>query len=152
MIPKKFKIEHEHLDFNTFMFDSENHGFNTIVIATMCSEQYKPLFRIGRLVQVRKDSGCFGTDTMLIRMANGRLQSWENVSFCQPKNEYKELYDSFFKKVELDEPNMEYTICGELPATGFIITDMDCTKGETYSFDMALSKDKISFSEIRKDK
>ena len=151
MIPKNFKIEHEHIDFESFTMDSEKHGFNTIVIATTCSNSYSPLIRIGRLVQVRKDSGCFGTDTILIRMANGKLQSWENVTFCTVSENYKKLYESFFKKVEIDEPDIEYSICNKLQAIGFIINGMDCTEGKTHSFDMCISKDKVSFSEVRTD-
>lgn len=149
MLPKNFKIEHEHIDFDSFTMDSAKHGFNTIVIATTCSNSNKPISRIGRLVQVRKDSGCFGTDTILIRMTDGNLQSWENVTFCTVAEKFKPLYESFFKDVELDEPDIEYSICNKLQATGFIVTGMDCTEGKTHSFDMCISKDKVQFSEVR---
>lgn len=149
MIPKNFKIEHEHIDFESFTMDSEKHGFNTIVIATICSNSIKPIDRIGRLVQVRKKSGCFGTDTILIRRTNGKLINWENVTFCTVSDSFKKLYESFFKNVELDEPNEEYSMCNKLHATGFVINGMDCTGGKTHSFDMCISKDKVSFSEVR---
>lgn len=151
MIRKNFKIEHDHIDFESFTMDSEKHGFNTIVIATTCSNSIDPVYRIGRLVQIRKDSGCFGTDTILIRMANGKLQSWENVTFCTVSEKYKKLYESFFKKVEIDEPGIEYTISDKYPAIGFVVNGMDCTGGKTYSFDMAVSKDKVSFSEVKSE-
>lgn len=149
MLPKNFKIEHEHIDFDSFTMDSEKHGFNTIVIATTCSESISPKLRIGRIVQVRKKSGCFGTDTVLIRLCDDKLQRWENVTFCTVSENFKKLYESFFKNLELDEPDIEYSISGKLQATGFIVNGMNCTEGKTHSFDMCISKDKVSFSEVR---
>jgi len=147
----KFEIKREH--FGEWKFESEKHGFNTIVISGPCPSSTKPEQRVGRLVQVRKKSGGFGSDTILIRMMNGRLQSWENQSFCSIAPEYANYYESLFKDVELDTPDIEYSICDRFKATGFVVEGMDCTDGKEYSFDMEITENEkgktIQFSETK---
>lgn len=76
---------------------------------------------VGRLVQVRKKTGVFGTDTVLIREPNGILSSHENQCFWIISEEYKTELDEIFKDVCLDDADEEeYTICGKDPVTGFL--------------------------------
>lgn len=69
--------------------------------------------RIGRLVQVRKGCGQFGTDVYLIRRINGVLMTCEN---CRMVHSDKDI------PVHAgDSTDSEYTIKGEYPETGFVI-------------------------------
>lgn len=69
---------------------------------------------IGRLVQIRKKSGQFGSDVFLIRHKNGKLSTLENAGL--------KLYDKeelpFFKG---DSTEQEYSIFGKSPKKGFIV-------------------------------
>lgn len=46
---------------------------------------------IGYAVQIRRNAGAFGSDLILIRLANGIIQAWENQSFFSMSEEQIEL-------------------------------------------------------------
>ena len=86
--------------------------------------------RVGRLVQVRKCCGQFGSDVFLVRLANGKLATFENVMIlpasCAAKRE------GFYTCMappkipgqgvcDSDSTDTEYSIEQSYPETGFII-------------------------------
>jgi hypothetical protein len=68
--------------------------------------------RIGRLVQVRKGCGQFGSDVYFLRTADGKLCTVENDSL---------KHSDAMITICCDTPETEYTITGEWPETGFIV-------------------------------
>lgn len=88
--------------------------------------------RTGRLVQVRKNCGQFGSHVYLIRVRDGELKTFENVMIRHSNDKHFER--NFYinngmtppivpeqDEDELDTENTEYTICDKWPETGFII-------------------------------
>ena len=69
---------------------------------------------IGRLVQVRKKCGAWGSDVLFIRLPSGKLRTFENVGI-QP---YKGKELPFYEGDSIEET---YTIMEQYPETGFII-------------------------------
>jgi phosphopantetheinyl transferase (holo-ACP synthase) len=107
------------------MFKFNDHVYVEMIIAP---EE----MRSGLLVQVRKGCGQFGSDVYLIRLKNGKLQSYSNVMIR--KVEDKEFVENFYHsngmkspKIEPQKPiygdstNEEYNIAGHYPAKGFIV-------------------------------
>lgn len=69
--------------------------------------------RIGRLVQVRKGCGQFGSDVYFIRRASGSIITGEN---CKLQHSTKDI------PVEpTDATTVEYSIRGEYPEVGFVV-------------------------------
>lgn len=128
---KEFKMDVKY--WGTVNINTEKHGFNTIVISGPCMGGQPDCKLIGRLVQVRKQSGAFGSDTVIIRCMDGELQSFHNQAFFSVHDDYKEEIDSLFKDVKLDLPNREYSIIGKHKAKGFVVHGMDCTDGKIYT-------------------
>ena len=92
--------------------------------------------RIGRLVQVRTGCGQFGTDIYLVRLRDGSLQSFGNV-MIRHANDLSFEY-AFYRSNNSTPPvipdqmpddsdtgNVEYTIAGKYPETGFIVQKPD---------------------------
>lgn len=88
--------------------------------------------RTGRLVQVRKSVGAFGSDVLILRLRDGSLASFENVLLRHAND--KDFEDAFYYSNgkrppiipdqpchEDDSPTAEYTIKNQWPETGFII-------------------------------
>jgi len=84
---------------------------------------------VGNLVQVRKGCGQFGSDVYFIRKFDGGLQSVENewIQKIDLKNPQ-----------ELEEPNLEYTMNGEFPETGFLIDNPKGWERKDASFSIAI--------------
>ncbi len=109
------------IDFDQFIFAGIN----------MSDNSFK--FRVGKVVQVRKEAGDFGSDMVLIRTLDGKLARHENQYFCTIKDEFiPELEKLYIEQYgdERDEPNTEYTLGKEFPETGFIIPSK-VKEGET---------------------
>lgn len=124
---KQFKLSTDYT--GKFNMNSEEHGFNNLVI---CLHPFvEDIKCIGRLVQVRKKSGVFGTDTIFIRLMDGELQCWENQGFFSISEEHKSYLESFFKDIPLDKENIEYSINGKHKAKGFIVENMCCIDEES---------------------
>jgi hypothetical protein len=136
---ENLEVKKEHL--GTFKMNSEEHGFNAIVIASLSRNE--DIDNVGRLVQVRKKSGAFGSDIILIRKINGELMSWHNQSFFSVSDEFKDYYTDLFKDIKLDEENTEYSLSGKHKAKGFVVNGMDCTDGKNYETSILISKTRL---------
>lgn len=93
--------------------------------------------RTGRLVQVRKGCGQFGSDLYFVRLRDGSLMTFENV-LIRPVGD-RGFEDAFYVSNgrqpptipdqpvnEVDSTEVEYTMAGgKYPAAGFIVTDPD---------------------------
>lgn len=130
-----FEIKKEHL--GVIKMNVEEYGFNSIIIANHCLENVPDNHRVGRLVQVRKKTGAFGSDEIIIRLANGKLQAFENQSFFSVSEEYKNYYDNLFYNTELDSENIAYTIQGKNAVAGFVVNSEKC--GYTTNSSITLS-------------
>jgi len=89
--------------------------------------------RVGIAVQVRLEAGDFGSDNVLLRHVNGKLQQHHNQSFWLIPDEYKEYLDEMFKDHLYDDADeMEYTLGADRsnPEKGFIVPSK-ITEGES---------------------
>lgn len=114
---------------NEYMGEMIHHwkesDFGEYVITGMIAGENSPLTRIGKMVQVRLEAGDFGSDCVLFRSADGVLRRHENQAFFRIPKEYYPEIKEFFKEVladnDPDRTDIEYTLSGEFPETGFII-------------------------------
>jgi hypothetical protein len=137
----KKKIEFNVSHWGQYKSNVEELGFKALVITGPimgCKD-----VRFGRVVQVRKKSGAFGTDTVLVREPDG-LKSYHNMGFFSVAPEYLPLYEEAMKEVDLEGRDKEgdaYNIQGKNEATGFVVYGMDDTGGKTYSFAVTTEKE-----------
>lgn len=88
--------------------------------------------RTGRLVQVRKGCGQFGSDIYFIRLRDGSLMTFQNALIRHVDDE--QFVDAFYRSNGKAAPEIPdqpddfgdsvdetYTIQGEWPETGFIV-------------------------------
>lgn len=75
---------------------------------------------IGKVFQVRKEHGAFGTDTVLIACLN-HLQSHENQSFWYVKDKYIEQLDKIFPDLSHWNQETEFDCAGTRKFKGFIV-------------------------------
>jgi len=129
-------------------FSRKNLYFNDLVVAEMIFTDDDK--RIGRLVQIRKGVGAFGSDLLFLRMHDGSLMSFENVAL-RPADD-KQFEDAFYwsngrkppvirpvDEYQRDEPNIEYTMLGgKYPETGFIIKSPRQPHSDQQSFAMTI--------------
>lgn len=127
----EMKVDRAHL--GGYKMRTEEFGFNSIVVPMLLGR-----LEFGRLVQVRRKSGVFGTDTVFVRVPGGELKSYQNCGFFGINREYVHLYENAMADTKVDEPNMTYTLQGNNPATGFVVEGLDDTGGEAASFSMAI--------------
>ena len=83
-----------------------------------------PIRKIGRVVQVRLKSGAFGSDTVLLRHADGMLVVHENQWFYTIPDQLKEEIGELYKDLDIsdDADENEYTLSkNKEPRKGFII-------------------------------
>ena len=94
------------------LFTTDHLSFNQVVQCTTAGVMEDEVI-YGRLLQIRKGVGQFGSDLYLIRTPNGTLRTIENdvLKPCELECPIKE-YDS---------ETTEYRIADEWPETGFII-------------------------------
>lgn len=121
----------------------EKLGYKALVITGVIQGKEDPEF--GRVIQVRKKSGAFGSDTVLLRAADGKLNSYHNMGFFTIAEDFVSLYEEAMK--EVDEKNTDsiehtYNIQGENDAVGFVVNGLDDTNDEIYSFGLTISKEK----------
>lgn len=81
---------------------------------------------IGFLVQIREKQAPFGTDCVLIRTPNGKLQNWGNQSFLiLPNDEVLKILPFFQKLLKEDKEYIAdggmYTINGLKPHNAYIV-------------------------------
>lgn len=78
--------------------------------------------RVGKVVQVRLESGEFGSDNVLLRHVDDSLVQHSNQCFWLIPTKFKNYLDECFKDVYLDDSDIfEYTLGGKDEAQGFII-------------------------------
>lgn len=88
--------------------------------------------RTGRLVQVRKGCGQFGSCVFMLRLRDGSLAAFENAMIRHASD--KRFEDSFYRSNgkqppnipdqptnDDDSENVAYSIAGKWPETGFIV-------------------------------
>ena len=132
---KNKRIQFETAHWGNYNHNVEKLGYKALVITGPIQGQKEP--RFGRVVQVRKKSGAFGSDTVLLRESDGSLQSYHNMGFFSVAQEFLPLYENAMK--EVDENNIDnigdtYDIMGKNSAKGFIVEGLDDTDGKLYSF------------------
>jgi len=106
--------------------------------------------RTGRLVQVRKDVGAFGSDVYLIRLRDGKLKSFHNVLIRHADD--KDFIEAYYISNGLTPPSIpeqaitpedstevEYTMEGMWPETGFIIENPKQPESAKQSFSMVVT-------------
>jgi len=136
---EKFKAESLH--WKDFKRNAEDFGYGTIVITSKI--QGKKDLAFGRIVQVRKKSGAFGSDTILLRQSDGLLYSYHNMGFFSVDPEFTEQYEEAMKysdELKKDKIGDTYDIMGVNPASGFIVDGLDDTNGKIYSFAITVNK------------
>lgn len=115
-----------------YTHQGKRYAFNDLVVME-CVIGIPDERRIGRLVQVRKGVGQFGSDLYFIRLRDGGLVTFENVLMRRADD--KQFEDAFYRLGQRREPptihpqppfdgdseQVEYTITNKWPETGFII-------------------------------
>jgi len=109
--------------------------------------------RIGRLVQVRKGVGAFGSDVLIIRLRDGGCATYENALIRRADD--KRFEDAFYRSNgkappvipdqpcnEWDTGNDEFTIGGKFPETGFIIEHPKQPESAGQAFAIIVTKQK----------
>lgn len=107
--------------------------------------------RIGRLVQIRKGAGAFGSDIFIIRRESGALITCENVWMRKANDAtFEDSYSRVNGKepppipdiplLEQDTQETEYSIADKYPETGFIIEQPKQPDSPTQSFGMIITK------------
>lgn len=89
--------------------------------------------RIGRLVQVRKGCGQFGSDVYFIRRANGVLITGEN---CKLQHSTKDI-----PIAPTDTTTVEYSIQGKYPEVGFVVEAPRQPQTPPVAFGFAITRD-----------
>ncbi len=116
------KFDTSHL--GDFKHNAEEFPYKTIVISGPI--QGDDRVRFGYIIQIRKKSGVFGSDTILLREADGLLHSFSNVSFFSVAEEYLPLYEEELKaSYDLDKEGYAYNIQGRNTAIGYVIFGYD---------------------------
>ena len=88
---------------------------------------------IGRLVQVRKSCGAWGTDIFFIRKPDGVLHTFENAGI--------EKFTKWELPVdETDSTEVEYTIKGQWGETGFVIEEPKQPQSYSPPFSIAVQQ------------
>lgn len=127
--------------------DGKTFAFNDHVCAEMVSGPIER--RTGRLVQVRKGVGAFGSDIYFLRLRDGALKTFENVLLR--KTDDRQFEHAFYIQNDREPPiitnqdidpadsiEASYTISGEWPAKGFIIDKPNQPPSPVQSFAMQI--------------
>jgi hypothetical protein len=91
----------------------------------------------GRLVQVRKGVGQFGSDIYFIRRLDGKLSTFENVGLIHSKIEYPDQ--------NIDTTESEYTIRQKFPEKGFIIENPKQPQSESPVFGITITSEGVNY-------
>ncbi|WP_079864821.1 hypothetical protein [Acinetobacter baumannii] len=83
-----------------------------------------PMLCVGYVLQVRKKAGLFGTDIVLIRVANQQIHEWENQGFFSMMPEQEALARSVFEWLpEQEDYSLGYRTCDKVHKVGFLIEE-----------------------------
>lgn len=107
--------------------------------------------RVGRLVQVRKGVGSFGSDLLFIRRRDGSLCTFENVMIRHVGD--KDFEQAFYLSNggrppatpemppdDADDEGQVYSIRDQWPEKGFIVEHPKQPESEHQSFTMVITK------------
>ena len=133
---------------NVYITNGRQFRFNDHVCAEMLlgvSDEK----RTGRLVQVRKGVGAFGTDKLIVRLRDGSLMAFENVLLRHVDDkEFERAFYLMNNKIppaippqpclECDTEDTEYSIVNKWPEIGFIIEHPRQPKSDHQSFGMMI--------------
>lgn len=72
--------------------------FNEFIIVG-CQSSLPITSMLGRVVQVRKEHGCYGSDQVFIRQMNGELQLYENQWFYYLPEVFKNRLTELYKAI-----------------------------------------------------
>jgi len=103
--------------------DFTDHDFNSFIVVGFLPGAPIKLM-IGKLVQVRMESGAFGSNQIFLRLYDGSLQVHENQWFYHVPISFhfmEQLCEIFEESAQDDEPGKTYSIRNEYQETGFII-------------------------------
>lgn len=120
MCNNKFKLLYDDICRSTPSIRHEfvDGDFNKYVLVA-----YQPFLPItsmvGRVVQVRKESGMYGSDQVFLREFDGSVMLHENQGFFIIPDSFNYLLDEYFKLIEPESAT--YSIKGENKEAGFII-------------------------------
>lgn len=90
--------------------------------------------RCGRLVQVRKNCGAYGSDFFFVRLINGDLAPFENVAITTYQGDLLRVFPD-----SVDSVQEQYTYKGGLfPETGFLIDQPKEPMSKTLIFQMLI--------------
>jgi hypothetical protein len=114
--------------------DGKKFHFNAPVIFQLCPGPIED--RCGRLVQVRKGIGAFGSDLYFLRRNDGSLITGENLYLTK-------YYGYVAPPDPCDAPDTEYTVSpgARYPETGFIIDNPSGPPPRRQSFAMIITED-----------
>ena len=97
--------------------------FGAYVIPVTSSILGVPMWKmIGRLIQIRKKAGSFGSDMFTLRLVDASITPWENESFWIIPERYKARLDDLFRESLLDD-NWDDSIENSLGAIGINYCD-----------------------------
>ena len=87
-------------------------SIDKLIMITGCfSAQAKHL--IGKVVQIKREAGAFGSDSVCLRLPDGSLHPFENVAFYELSEsdslEYEKLYDGMEDEMSLTERYYTYS-------------------------------------------
>jgi hypothetical protein len=111
--------------------------------------------RTGRLVQVRRGVGAFGSDIFILRLRDGNLASFENalVRHVNDRRFEDAFYCSNGKNPPLipeqsidenDSTDVEYTIANKWPEKGFLVVQPNQPPSSKQSFAMMITTTKVA--------
>lgn len=126
----KLKASSSH--WGNYTHNIETLGYKALVITGPIQGQDG--LRFGMVVQVRKKSGAFGSDTVLLREADGKLESYHNMGFFSVALDFLPIYEKAMMEVaNVDKEGATYSIMGRNPASGFVVEGLDDTNGDVWS-------------------
>jgi len=97
---------------------TENHKCNFVITGMHFGDT---ITLIGRIFQVRKEHGAFGSDTVLIGLINGTIIAFENACYFTVKEQYIKELEDLFPDITNFNPEWKFDIQGEKSEIGFII-------------------------------
>ncbi len=94
--------------------------FNTYIIVGFLPSASIAV-KIGRVVQIREEWGCYGSNQIFIRHYTNELQVHENQWFYKVPEKYIQRLNAIFSNTEADIENTTYSYKGRFKRKGFIV-------------------------------
>lgn len=76
---------------------------------------------LGRVVQVRKKAGAFGSNLVFLRHLDDSLSTHENQSFFRVDSFWLDKLKELYADLTVEDYSQPYTIAGKYPETGKVI-------------------------------